>query len=68
MKTGVFAVKGMACDHCSRAVERALCDLPGVQSVVVDLSTGKVTIEMDVDIALCDIRAAVEEAGYELVS
>jgi copper chaperone len=68
MTTGVFTVRGMACEHCARAVERAIRDLPGVKSAVVDLSTGNVAVEGDADIALCDIRAAVEEAGYELVS
>jgi copper chaperone len=67
VKTGVYVVKGMACEHCSRAVERALCDLPGVQRATADLYTGKVTVEMDGDVALSDVRAAVEEAGYELV-
>jgi copper chaperone CopZ len=67
VKIGVFVVKGMACEHCSRAVEQALCDLPGVQRAAADFGTGKVTVEMDANVALSDIRAAVEEAGYELV-
>jgi copper chaperone len=67
VKTGVFVVKGMACEHCSRAVEQVLADLPGVQRATADVCTGKVTVEMDTDVALSDIRAAVEEAGYELV-
>ncbi|NMA48504.1 MAG: heavy-metal-associated domain-containing protein [Tissierellia bacterium] len=38
-------VKGMTCGHCEKAVKEALTKLEGVNSVKVDLETGKVMVE-----------------------
>lgn len=62
-----FAVSGMTCDHCARAVRQEVGELAGVTGVEVDVDAGKVTViaaPFPDDKAL---RAAIEEAGYELV-
>ncbi len=38
-------VKGMTCSHCSGSVERGLGNLPGVESVTVDLRSGQVKVK-----------------------
>jgi copper chaperone CopZ len=61
-----YTVTGMTCDHCVQAVSGELAALPGVDSVTVDLSSGAVTVSSAAPLADADVRAAVDEAGYEL--
>ncbi len=42
--TTVFRVSGMTCGMCAKAVERALGDVPGVQSVEIDRDSGRVEV------------------------
>lgn len=60
-----YAVTGMTCEHCKAAVTEEVARVPGVESVVVDLSGGTVTVR---GAAVDDeaVRAAVDEAGYEV--
>jgi copper ion binding protein len=59
-----YAVNGMTCQHCVNAVSEEVGKLAGVEGVAVDLAAGTVTVTGDVDADA--IRAAVDEAGYEL--
>ncbi|RIV28763.1 copper chaperone [Alicyclobacillaceae bacterium I2511] len=68
METQVLKVKGMTCQHCKRAVEGALQDLPGVAKAVVDLEKGEVSVNFSQPVAQNVLAAAIDEAGYELVS
>ena len=61
-----YTVTGMTCAHCVQAVTGELGALPGVQAVEVDLSNGAVTVSSTAPLAAADVRAAVDEAGYEL--
>jgi copper chaperone CopZ len=45
-----------------------LSTLPGVEDVKVDLSSGAVTVTSAAPLADDEVRAAVDEAGYELAS
>ncbi len=58
-------IEGMMCAHCQAHVEKALNALPGV-SASVDLESKTATVQGDA--ADDAIRAAVTEAGYEVVS
>lgn len=63
MTATVYQVHGMTCEHCVRAVESEVGEVPGVDAVEVDLDTGRTVITgEDVDDAA--VRAAVNEAGY----
>lgn len=68
MSEATYIVTGMTCDHCVRAVAAEVSELPGVAGVDVELSTGKVTISSEAPLDEADVKAAVEEAGYELAS
>lgn len=58
-------VEGMTCAACSNRVERALNSAPGVKSAVVNLTTGKASIEYDPsETDLDSLLAAIEKAGY----
>jgi len=70
MSTHVFQVSGMTCDHCVAAVTEEVGAIPGVESVSVALSPGAtsdVTVSSGQPLEIDAVRAAVDEAGYELV-
>ena len=60
-----YTVKGMTCQHCVASVTEEVGEVAGVQEVRVDLPTGAVTVVGDADADA--VRAAVDEAGYEVV-
>jgi copper chaperone CopZ len=56
----------MTCSHCVQSVTQELSALPGVTSVQVDLASGGVTVDSEEVLSDEAVRAAVDEAGYEL--
>ena len=64
--TSTFTVKGMTCSHCVQSVTEELSALPGVTDVQVDLPSGGVTVASVAPLSDDAVRAAVDEAGYEL--
>ncbi|WP_127784552.1 heavy metal-associated domain-containing protein [Rhodococcus sp. X156] len=68
MTTRSYTVTGMTCEHCERAVATEVGELPGVTAVNVDLPTGKLTVTSEAPLEDTMVAAAVDEAGYELVS
>ena len=68
MTEATYAVTGMTCDHCVRAVEAEVGRVPGVASVSVDLVPGRVTVRSLEPVDAAAVRAAVEEAGYEVTA
>lgn len=65
--TAVYKVSGMSCGHCEGAVSGELSELPGVSSVKAVASTGEVTVVSAAPLDEEAVRAAVDEAGFELV-
>lgn len=68
--TATYRVSGMTCGHCVSAVTGELSALPGVENVDVDLVAGGVSTVTVVSADALDeseVRAAVDEAGYEVV-
>ncbi|HAM26617.1 MAG TPA: copper chaperone [Microbacteriaceae bacterium] len=66
-----YLVSGMTCGHCVSSVTEELSALAGVTAVDVALNAGgvsTVTVASDVELNADDVRAALGEAGYELVS
>ncbi len=66
MTQSTYSVEGMTCGHCVSAVTEEVSKLDGVHDVAVDLDSGAVTVTSRQPLAVADIRAAVDEAGYEL--
>jgi copper chaperone len=64
--TTTITVDGMTCGHCVAAVQSEVGKLDGVTGVAVDLTSGQVTVVADVTPDPEALRAAVEEAGYEI--
>lgn len=66
--TTTYTVEGMTCGHCVASVTEEMKRLPGVADVDVDLESGAVTVTSESALDEGKVRAAVEEAGYELRS
>ena len=62
-------VEGMSCAHCKTAVEEELGKLSGVEHSNADLEKGTVEVRYDEgEVTTDDLRGAIEEAGYTVVS
>ncbi|UUN26991.1 heavy-metal-associated domain-containing protein [Streptomyces sp. FIT100] len=66
--TAVYEVKGMTCGHCEGAVTSEIAAIAGVTSVTAVAATGQVTVVSDAPLDEATVRAAIDEAGYELVT
>jgi copper chaperone CopZ len=66
--TTTITVTGMTCEHCVRAVQQELTKLDVVDGVDVDLASGRVTMRSHAAVDPAAVRAAVEEAGYEVAT
>jgi copper chaperone len=63
----VYEIQGMSCEHCVRSVTEEVGEVAGVRAVDVDLAAGRMVVHgEDVDDAA--VRAAVDEAGYEVAA
>ena len=61
--TKTLQIKGMTCEHCVRAVTKALQSVAGVDNVSVDLAAGRARIDGAADET--SLVKAVEKQGYE---
>jgi len=66
MSTQSYVVTGMTCAHCVASVTEEVSEVAGVTGVDVDLETGALQVTADRAIPDEAVRAAVEEAGYQL--
>jgi copper chaperone CopZ len=66
MTTATYTVTGMTCGHCASAVTEEVSQVPGITAVDVDLAGGGLTVTSEAPVDDAAVRAAVEEAGYEL--
>ncbi|NCY16933.1 MAG: copper chaperone [Actinobacteria bacterium] len=66
MTTRTYSVPGISCGHCRTAIEGEVGGLDGVESVTVDIEAKTVVVVGSATEAA--VRAAVDEAGYEVAS
>jgi copper ion binding protein len=64
--TTEYTVTGMTCGHCVASVTEEVQEIAGVTDVRVDLASGAVTVTSEQPVSDADVKAAVEEAGYQL--
>ena len=64
--TTVYQVSGMSCGHCEGSVSGEIAEIAGVSSVKAVASTGEVTVVSAAPLDVEAVRAAVDEAGFEL--
>ncbi|MCB1927200.1 MAG: heavy-metal-associated domain-containing protein [Rhodocyclaceae bacterium] len=65
MPTTEFTIQGLSSDDDLRTVMNAIQDLPCISHSEVDPTTGRTTVEHTSMLSEGDIRAAVEEAGFD---
>lgn len=62
----IVKISGMSCGHCVKGVESALKDLPGITNLTVQI--GEATIDSGDGFDLEQVKRAIEEEGYAVVS
>jgi copper chaperone len=67
MLTITYSVEGMTCNHCVQAVTKEVTAVSGVTDVAVDLAAKTVVVTGDA-LDDADLRAAIEEAGFDPAS
>jgi copper chaperone len=68
MEKTTLKVDGMSCEHCVKAITKAVGALPGVAHVSVDLDAKTVAVEHDATQApLEKIKAEIEDQGYDVI-
>jgi copper ion binding protein len=63
-----ISIEGMSCEHCVKHVTNALNELSGVENVDVNLSAGRAIIDYRGEIKDSDIKSAIDEAGYDVLT
>ena len=64
--TQTYTVTGMTCGHCVASVTEEVQEIPGVENVDVVLETGSLTLTSAEPVDDSAVKAAVEDAGYQL--
>jgi len=68
MEETVLKVEGMSCDHCVKAVQKAVGALPGIENVSVDLESKTVTVKYNPAQSTLDrIKEEVDDQGYDVI-
>lgn len=62
----VITVEGMMCGHCTGRVQKALEGIEGVAGVTMSLEDKTASVELAAEVTDEALKAAVEEAGYEV--
>jgi copper chaperone CopZ len=65
-QTRTYTVTGMTCGHCVASVTEEVQEIAGVEDVDVVLETGRLTVTAQPDVDDAAVKAAVEEAGYQV--
>ena len=60
-----YTVPGMSCGHCQAAITEEVEQVAGVTGVAVDLDSKVVTVT-GTGVEDAAVRAAIDEAGYEV--
>ncbi|MDP4145008.1 MAG: copper ion binding protein [Bacillota bacterium] len=64
----VITIEGMSCGHCVNHVKEALNEIEGVRNVEVNLEAKTAVFETYTEVEDSKVKAAIEDAGYEVVS
>ncbi len=64
MKT--VKIKGMSCQHCVKAVKKALEEIEGVTEVSVNLEKGEASFNEKAPVDQNKLSEKIKKAGYEL--
>ncbi len=68
MAERILQVNGMTCGGCEASVTRILNAINGVDGVHASAETGRVVVDLDEDVPLQMLRAAIEGAGFSVAN
>ena len=60
-------IRGMSCQHCVKAVTKALGGIDGIKDVSVDLEKGEATFTEEKPVDRKLIRERIAKAGFDVV-
>ena len=61
----VLSVPDISCEHCVKAINGALTELPGIETVDTDIPTKTVHLRYDpTKISLDKVEAVLDDVGY----
>jgi copper chaperone len=61
----VLSVPDISCEHCVKAINGALTELPGIETVDTDIPTKTVHLRYDpTKISLDKVEALLDDVGY----
>jgi copper chaperone len=60
-----FIIAGMSCGGCVNSLTRVLKTVPGIEPLKVEV--GKAVLRLDSTVTSDAVRAAVDQAGFEVV-
>ncbi|MCL5438890.1 MAG: heavy-metal-associated domain-containing protein [Patescibacteria group bacterium] len=66
MKNLSFKILGLSCDACKKLSEKRISSISGVESVKVDLGSGKTTVTAKREINLDELKKALEGTAYKI--
>lgn len=65
MESVTLVAPDISCEHCQRAIEGAVSEMPGVSSVKVDIPTKTVHVDYDAHkTSLEKIEEVLDDVGY----
>jgi copper chaperone CopZ len=62
-----YNVPGVSCEHCQTAITNEVSAVDGVEDVDVNLETKQVAVRGE-DVSDEAVRAAIDEAGYDIAN
>jgi len=68
MERKTIPVTGMSCNGCEQNVETAVRNLDGVSRVDADHDADTVDVVLEDGVSDDDVNAAIEQAGYDVVT
>lgn len=68
MSTKCITIEGMSCQHCVKAVTKALQAIAGVSDVKVDLESKQATLQASDQVSDEQLKQAITEADFKVVS
>ena len=62
-----LSVPDISCEHCVKTINRALGELPGIESVNTDIPTRTVRLRYDpATVSMEQIEATLDDEGYSV--
>ncbi len=64
----ILHVTGMTCDDCAEKISKNLFSLPEIESVIINLETNQIEIELNSAISIENLKSVIKSAGnYNLI-